>query len=150
MIHFSFRRFFVIFIGIAIAWSGIRYLLPALIPFLFAALLALAAEPLVGGLERRFRFKRGLASGVGVSVVLVLTVLLLLTLCALLVRQLGALTGVLPDLENATTEGLASLEGWLLSLAEKTPGGIRPILAHGVEGIFSDGSALLDNLTARL
>ena len=82
--------------------------------------------------------------------VLVLTVLFLLSFCAFLIRELGALAGILPDLENATLSGLDSLEVWLLDLAQKTPEGIRSILMHGVEGMFSSGSALLDSLTGRL
>jgi len=131
-------------------WLSARYLLPIAMPFLFALLLALAAEPLVGSLQKHFRLPRGLSAGIGVSVVLVLTVLILLALSALLIRQLGTLSGVLPDLESATLSGLDSLELWLLGLAEKAPKGIRPILTHGVEGIFSDSSALLDGITSRL
>lgn len=146
----SLRRFGVILIGFLVIWLGARYLLPIAMPFLLAGLLALIAEPLVRNLQQRFHLSRGAAAGIGVTIVLVLTVLLLLTLCALLIRQLGALAGVLPDLENATYDGLDSLESWLLSLVKRTPDGISPILSHGVEGIFSNSSALLDGFTSRL
>lgn len=133
-----------------LAWLGLRFLLPIALPFLLAALLALAAEPLVVNLNRHLRLPRGAAAAVGVTVVLALTVLLLLAFCAFLVKELGALAGILPDLEDATSSGLDSLELWLLNLAQKTPDGISPILVHGVEGMFSNGSALLDGLTGRL
>lgn len=119
-------------------------------PFLFALFTASLAEPLVKNLHRHFRLPRILATGIGVSVVLVLTVLLLLAICALLIRQLGTLAGILPDLESATLSGLDSLELWLLGLADKAPAGIRSVLTHGVTGIFSDSSALLDGITTRL
>lgn len=150
MLPQSFRRvpfFLLIALGL---WLGVRYLLPIATPFLLAALLALAAEPLVRSLQKHLHLPRTVSSGIGVTVVLALTILLLLALCALLIRQLGVLAGVLPDLESATLSGLDSLEIWLLGLAQNAPSGIRPILQHGVEGIFSDGSALLDSLTSRL
>lgn len=150
MSQFSMRKLTVILITVAGLWLGVRFMLPIAMPFLLAALLALAAEPLVRGLHKYLHLPRGIAAGIGVSVALVLTVLLLLALCALLVRELGALAGVLPDLETATLSGLDSLELWLLGLAQKAPKGISPILVHGVEGMFSNGSALLDGLTSRL
>ena len=146
----SFRRWSVFLLGALALWLGARYLLPVSLPFLFAALLALISEPLVGSLQKHLHLPRGLAAGIGVTVVLVLTVLLLLALCALLIRQLGELAGVLPDLESATLSGLGSLEQWLLGLAQNAPGGIAPILTWSVEGIFSDGSALLDRITSGL
>ena len=100
----------------AALWLLGRYLLPILLPFLLAALLALSAEPLVSFLHDRLRLPRALASGIGVSIALLLAVLLVLTLCALLLRQLGNLSGVLPDLGQTAQEGMESLEGFLINL----------------------------------
>lgn len=150
MSQFSVRKLLWILLVVAIFWVGVRFLLPIAMPFLLAALLALAAEPLVHSLNKHLHLPRGVAAGIGVTVALVLTVLLLLALCALLIRELGTLAGVLPDLESATLSGLDSLEIWLLGLAQKAPKGISPILVHSVEGMFSSGSALLDGLTSRL
>ena len=150
MTPFFSRKLPAITLIAVLAWLGLRFLLPIALPFLLAALLALAAEPLVVNLNRHLRLPRGAAAAVGVTVVLALTVLLLLAFCAFLVKELGALAGILPDLEDATSSGLDSLELWLLNLAQKTPDGISPILVHGVEGMFSNGSALLDGLTGRL
>ena len=150
MPQFLSRKLTIIALIVAGLWFFLRFLLPIALPFLLAALLALAAEPLVLSLHRYLRLPRGAAAAVGVTVVLTLTVLLLLALCAFLVKELGTLAGVLPDLENATLSGMDSLEIWLLDLAQKTPDKIRPILVHGVEGMFSNGSALLDGLTGRL
>lgn len=150
MYNSSLRKLPKLLLILAGLWLCLRFLMPVAMPFLLAAALAWIAEPLVQSLHRHLHLKRGIASAIGVSVTLVLTVLLLLSLCALLIRELGALAGVLPDLENATASGLDSLEQWLLSLVQKTPQGISPILVHGVEGIFSNGNALLDGLTSRL
>ena len=150
MFSFSARKLMIIFFILVGLWLGVQYLLPIITPFLLAALLALAAEPLVNSLQRHLRLPRGISAALGVTVALLLTILLLLALCALLVKELGTLAGVLPDLENATASGLDSLETWMLGLAQKTPNGISSILTHGVEGIFSNGNAILDGLTSRL
>lgn len=150
MAKFSIRKLSVIVAVIAGLWLGVRFLLPIAMPFLLATLLAFIAEPLVNGLSKLLHLRRGFAAGIGVTVALLLTILSLLALCALLVRQLSTLAGVLPDLESATISGLDSLELWLLGLAQKAPKGISPILVQGVEGMFSSGSAVVDGITSRL
>ncbi len=150
MSYFSHRKLPLIILITVGLWLALRFLLPIALPFLLAALLALAAEPMVRNLHQRLHLPRGLASAVGITTALLLTILALLSLCAFLIRELGALAGVLPDLENATTSGLDSLERWLLSLAQKAPQGISPILIHGVEGMFSGGSAMLNSLSTTL
>lgn len=131
-------------------WLLCRYLLPILLPFLLASLLAFSAEPLVSFLHDRIRLPRALASGIGVSIALLLAVLLVLTLCALLLRQLGNLSGVLPDLGQTAQEGMESLEGFLVNLAQKTPQTVSPILTRGVENFFSDSTQLVDQITAKV
>ena len=148
--RFSTRTFLWILLAAAGIWLAVRFALPILLPFLWAGLLVLIAEPLVGNLHRRLHLPRSAASAIGVTITMLLTILLLLSLCALLIRELRSLANVLPDLEDATLAGLDSLERWLLGLAQKTPKTIRPILSNGVEGIFSGSSALLDRLTSTL
>ena len=131
-------------------WLGTQYLLPIAIPFLLAALLAAAAEPLVRVFHKRLKLPRAAASGIGVLIALVVAALAVLVLCALLVRELGQLAGILPDLEGTAMQGIDSLEGFLLRMAEKTPNAVSPILVHGVEGFFSDGTALLDQLSTKV
>ncbi len=150
MANFSFRKISIVLICMAGAWLFFRFLLSIATPFLLAGLLSIAAEPLVDLLQKRLRLSRVLASIIGVLFALFLTVLLVVALCALLVRELGSLAGILPDLENATLSGLHSLEYWLLDLAQKAPKGMNSILANGVEGIFSGGSALLDQVVSKL
>ena len=130
-------------------WLASRYLLPILLPFLLAACLALAAEPLVRVLHRRLKLPRGAASGIAVVITLILAALIVLALCALLLRELGQLAGILPDLGETALSGMESLEGFLLELAAGTPAAVSPILVSGVESFFSDGTALLDQVIAR-
>lgn len=146
----SIRKITTAVIVCALLWLGIRYLLPLLLPFLLGALLALAAEPLVGFFHKKARLPRAAATGIGVSMTLVLLALLVMVLAALLLRELGALAGVVPDLEDTAVQGMSLLEQWLLGLVSRTPDSISPILTHSVEGLFSDSTALLDQVTTRL
>lgn len=144
------KKLLALLLAAILVWFFLRFLLPVSIPFLLAAALALAAEPLVFFFHTRLKLPRAAASGIGVTVTLVIVVLLLSTLLALALRQLRSLAGVLPDLEDAASQGILSLRSWLLELAGKVPRGIRPMVERSVEGIFDDGSALMDGLLTRL
>lgn len=144
------RKLLALPILLILLWMGVRYLLPILSPFLLAALLALAAEPVVGVLQKRSRMPRTLAAGIGVTVTLVVLILLLMVLAALLLRQLRALTGIVPDLEGAALQGMDSLESWLLNLAQQMPQSLQGAAAQQVENLFSDGTALVGRVTTWL
>ncbi len=144
------RKIFSVAAVFGLLWLGLRYLLPILLPFLLAAGLALAAEPLVSFFTRKTRLPRAAATGIGVTMTLTLLALLVMTLAALLLRELGALAGIVPDLEDTAQQGMSLLEQWLLGLVSRAPGNIGPILTHSVEGLFSDSNALLDQVTTRL
>lgn len=125
-------------------WLGLRYLLPLISPFLLGAGLALAAEPMVSFLTRRARVPRPVSAGIGVSMAFCFLAMLLLLICAFVVRELGALAGVIPDLEDTAKSGIARLQSWLLELASYTPQSVQPLLNENVSSLFSDGAALLD------
>jgi sporulation integral membrane protein YtvI len=91
--------------------------------------------------------KRWLAAGLGVCISLVLVILSALMLGALLLKELGSLAGVVPDLEETAREGVGSLQAWLTDLSARTPEGVRPILTHCVDGVFSGSSQLLDRIS---
>lgn len=125
-------------------WLGLRYLLPLISPFLLGTALALTAEPMVSFLHKRTHVPRPVSAGIGVSMAFCFLAMLLLLVCAFLVRELGALAGILPDLENAAQSGVLALQGWLLELASHTPQSIQPLLIENVSALFSDGAALVD------
>lgn len=133
-----------------LVWLSLRWLLPLLLPFLLGAALALAAEPLVGLLCRRLRLPRALGAGIGVTGTLALLAAVLVLLTAALLRELAALAGAIPDLEQTATQGLASLEGFLSGIAHRMPQGVQPLLTQLVSGLFSGGNAFVDQLAARL
>lgn len=144
------RKLLALPILLILLWMGVRYLLPILSPFLLAALLALAAEPVVSILQKRSRMPRPLAAGIGVTVTLVVLILILMVLAALVLRQLRALTGIVPNLEDAALQGMDSLQVWLLSLSQRMPQSLQPAATQRVQNLFSDGTALLDQVTTRL
>ena len=125
-------------------YISIRYLLPLLSPFLLGGALALAAEPVVKFLCRRLHLPRSAASGIGVGLSFALLMLTLLILAALLLRQLQALTVILPDLERTIRGSMVTLSGLSTELAGKIPGGIGGVLQRRIQNLFSGGSALLD------
>ena len=125
-------------------WLGGKFLLPICLPFLLGAALAMTAEPLVTVLCRRIHLPRPLAAGISVSVSFLGIMLLILLILAFLVRELGVLAGILPDLTETARSGMTLLQNWMMDMAGKTPPSIRPLLQQNVGSIFSGGSALLE------
>lgn len=121
-----------------------RYVFPLIFPFLLGLLLALGAEPAVKFLSGKCRFPRALATGVGVSLAFLLLTLTAALGLGLILRELKALAGILPELEQTLRTGMDSLSGWMLELAGRAPEGIRSLLTRNVTEFFSGGSALLD------
>jgi len=140
------RKFFILLAVFLAAWLGLRFLLPLAGPFLLGTVLALSAEPLVGFLCRRLRLPRAAAAFVGVSIAFFLIALVLLTVFALFLRELSALAGILPNLEDTARSGMTLLMNWLLGLTARAPEGIRSLLDRSIAELFSGGSALLDRL----
>ncbi len=128
------------------AWLGVRYVLPVSLPFLLGALVALAAEPVVRFGMNRCHLPRGAATGIGVALTLVMTAALVSLGAAALVRELGHLAGTIPNLE----EGAEVLEDWLISVADKTPEGVRPMAQRTVLELFDGGSAVFQQVTDRI
>lgn len=127
-----------------VLWLGLVFLLPLLFPFLLGLGLALGAEPLVALLADKARLPRVIAAGVGVTLTFCAVGLLLLSAAAFLIRELGLLAGVLPDLEGTALTGISALQGWLLDVSGHAPQSIRPLLQHNVAEFFSGGTQLLD------
>lgn len=125
-------------------WLGGKFLLPLCFPFLLGTGLALAAEPAVRFLCTRLHLPRGLAAGAGVMAAFLGITMLVLLLLAFLVRELGVLAGILPDLTQTARSGMTLLQNWLMDLANRTPQSIRPLLQQNVDTLFSGGTALLD------
>ena len=142
------QRFIFCIICFFLAYLGLRYLGPVLLPFALGAGVALAAEPVVALLSRRL--PRGAAAGMGVTLSFAILALVVTGLCAFVIRELGLLAQVLPELLEAAKGGMDSLEQFLTDLVARSPEDLRPLLIAQVEELFSDGSALLDRGTGAL
>ena len=125
------------------AWLGVQYVLPIAFPFLLGTGLALAAEPGVRFLRKRLRFPRALGAGLCVSMVFLGILAGLAGALALVFRELGALSGILPAMAEAVRAGIDALRGWMSGLADRAPESLRPALEGTVAAFFSGGTALL-------
>ena len=141
------RLIFVIALCGTLFFGG-KYILPLVFPFLLGFLLAYMAEPGVKRLAKHM--SRTLAAGIGVSISLIIVTLLLAIFGGILVRQLGKMTRILPDLEAAALESGRTLENFLLDLAGKAPAGVRNLLRRGVLALFGNGNLLLQEGLAHL
>lgn len=141
------RKYASIPIALLGVWLGVRYLMPIVMPFLLGAAMAMAAEPGVRFLVRRVHLPRGAAAGVGVSGVFLGLCVLITLLLSLLFRELGLLTGILPEMERTVMDGLDALRDWLLGLSLRASPGIRNLIQRNVNDAFSGGAAMLDQAT---
>lgn len=137
-------KFSSILLTFLLVWLVIRFFLPLFSPFLLGAILALSAEPMVRFLHRRLHVPRGISTGIGVTMAFSLLSMVLLCLCAFLIRELGKLGGILPDLGQTAKTGFSLIRNWLLQLSSHTPESLQPVLHQNVNRFFSDGAALLD------
>ena len=132
---------------ISIIFLTVQHLLPLILPFLLGAALAVAAEPMVRFLCKKLHMPRPVAAVLGVALSFAFLGLAILILCGLIFRQIQALAGILPDMEQTIRSGLGALSGWLLDLVVRTPMPIREPLTQNVEAFFSNGSALVGKVT---
>lgn len=125
-------------------WLGGKILLPLCFPFLLGLGLALLAEPLVGFLSQRLHLPRALAAGIGVTAAFVGLSMVAALFLGFLVRELGVLARIVPNLTDTVDSGLRLLQSWILSLADRTPPSVRALFQQNVTGLFSGGTAFLE------
>lgn len=142
-----------ILIACAFTAAGILFahrLFPIFLPFALGAALAKGAEPTVSLLTRKCHLPRWAAAGTGVTLFFLLTVGIFMLLTSFLVRQLGRLSGLLPQLADAVSAGLSALEDWLTGLAQRLPPSMTQFTQRCVESLFSDSSAMLEQAVSRV
>ena len=130
--------------GILLAWAATRYLLPLILPFLLGLALAVGAEPMTRFFRRRLGIPRRIASGISVSMAFCFLAAGGMLLCALAVRELRALAGILPELAASAQSGLTGLEEKLIRFSGRLPGDLGTTMAQSIRALFSDGSSLGD------
>ena len=141
--QFGTGKLFSILLTFLAVWLAVRLLLPLFGPFVLGALLALAAEPMVRCLHRRLHVPRSAASGIAVSMLFGFLGILLLLLCALLVRELRALTGLLPQLEQAAQSGIRMTQDWLADMSRHLPQDVYLLLEDNLDFLSSSGNTFL-------
>jgi len=144
------RSFLSILAVFFLFWLSFRFVMPLFSPFVLGAALALLSEPMVSFLHKRLRVPRSVSAGIGISISFTILAMLLLCLCAFLIRELGSLAQVLPDLEQTAKTGFSLVRNWLLQLSSHSPESLQPVLEHNVNNFFSDGTALVDKVTGYL
>lgn len=138
------------FVSAVFLWIGVKFLLPLALPFLLGAILALAAEPAVSVLHRRWKLPRCVGTPVAVSGIFILSLALLLLLLALLGRQVQRLSAVLPSMEAAAQQGLSALRSWLVNTAAQLPGSMGTVATKLAGQLLSDGTSLLGQAAMKL
>ncbi len=136
--------------GLGAAWFLVKYLLPVTVPFFMGAVIAVGAEPGVELLQRRLHWRRVPAVGLCVSLTLLLLVALMGLVTAVLVKELGAVTRYAPAVGRTVGQGLAVLEDFMVSLADRAPDNLRPVLIGTVLNTFQDGTAIVKQVTERI
>ncbi len=144
------KKAIVLAIAIGLVWLAVTCLLPISIPFLLGAGLALAAEPAVGLLNRKLRLPRAAAPARGGSLVFLLSAAALTLLLALVMRQLGRLTEILPQIGQAVAQGTSLLRDWLLALTRKLPEGIEAVASRFLENLFAGSGTFVEQAVLRV
>lgn len=136
--------------GFLAAWLSLKYLLPIFLPFGLGLLLALAAEPAVRTGTRLLKLPRWAATGLGVTLTLVLLVALVGVLGAIIVKEIGSLAGRIPDMQGVIENTADRLRLFLEDAASHAPQGIRPLVDRSVSRLFSSGTEFVEQATVRL
>lgn len=147
----SFPRKHLYLLGAFLAlWLGLKYLFPVVTPFVVGTAIALLAEPFVRFVTGRLKLPRGVATGIGVTVTLVFLGGIFSVAGAITVQQLGHLSGKIPDLGEAASQGILRLQDFLVGITQQAPEGIRPVLTGSVLRLFDGGNTVVDAVTKRL
>lgn len=133
-----------------VLWLAVRFLLPVAVPFLAGGVLALAAEPGVRFLQGKLKWRRLPSAALCVSLTLLLLMALLSFLGAAAVRELGSVARLAPAVGQTVGQGMTVLEDYLVTLADRAPDNVRPMLLRTVTDTFQDSSALVAQVTERI
>lgn len=125
------------------SWFFIRFALPIGLPFVLGGVLAALSEPAALRLSR-CRVPRAVCAGIAVTMTLGILSILTLTAATWLIRQMGILARILPDMASMAVSGINSLQLWLLELAGRLPSELSRPLEDFIRTMGSGGTSLLD------
>ena len=129
-------------------WAGIRYFLPLSAPFLLGWFFAAMAEPAVQLLHGRLKINRAVASGISVTVVLMMILGVLCLLGALCYREITVLASKAPEYAKALSGRIGSVREWAVGLVSKAPGSLGQMLSGTVGNLFAGSGVLLERVTS--
>ena len=140
------KGFFALILLIFV-WLAGKFLLPFGFPFLFGLGIAMAAEPVVRLGTDRLKLRRSAAAGLGVTVTLGLLLGLVFVLGGILVREAGSLAQKLPSMAK---ESAGLLEDALISLSDKAPEPIGPVLTNSIHRFFQDSTVITNQAVQKV
>ena len=135
-----YNGFFAVIFLLLVYLTG-KFLLPFLFPFLLGLGLAAASEPAVRLGTDRLKLGRGLSAGLGVTATLVLLLGVIFFLGAVTVRELGIFARLLPGMARQSAD---LLEDALVSLSNRAPDPVGPVITNSIHRFFQDNEALAD------
>ena len=107
----------------------------------------MAAEPVVRLGTDRLKLRRSAAAGLGVTVTLGLLLGLVFVLGGILVREAGSLAQKLPSMAK---ESAGLLEDALISLSDKAPEPIGPVLTNSIHRFFQDSTVITNQAVQKV
>ena len=128
----------------------VKYWFPIVLPFLIGGAMAIGAEPAAHMMQNKAKLPRWAASFLAVTAFFALVVTALGLLVSVLVKQMGRLSGLMPQLAEAVARGLEAMEQRLLNLSTRLPDSLEQTAVSGVQRLFSDSSNLLDQAVSRV
>lgn len=145
------RTALYVIICIGLAWVGVKYLLPILLPFLIGFALSRIAEPIIRSMQKRSRKPpRWLCALVGMLAVYGVLGTALFFLTRTLFRELQDFVAGLPDLLASLEAPMQALQYQLEQLSGKLPGNAGVAVTNWVGNLFANGSILAERLSAWL
>lgn len=121
-------------------WVVLRYLLPIVMPFLAALLVAKLAQPPMTALIQRVKMPKFLASFLVVSTILTALVLGIYGLGRVVWGELSRFTQAIPALLQTLAPPMARLEVWLLTWAADAPDVLQTAIETVISTFFEGGS----------
>lgn len=125
------------------AWVALRYLLPVVLPFLLALLVAKLAQPAITALVSRVKLPKFLASFLAVSTIFSALILAIYGLARVLWGELSRFTQAIPTLLQSLAPPMARLETWLLTWAADAPVALQTAIETAISGFFEGGSLVV-------
>ena len=135
------RGALIVLLGAAGLWLGVRFVLPALAPFLIGLAVAAAAQGPVRMCRETLSMPRWAASFLCVGAIFAALGLGLWLLGALVTARLGAAAQSLPGMLRSASDGLAGLSD---AICEKAPAGMEDAVRGWTESVTHLGERLSD------